>query len=176
MRIHHQRLKRSVFTLSAICVLALTLAVLRSASAQNAAQNPAQNPAQNNAAVELFEKRIRPLLLTNCAKCHNTQAQVAKLDLTTAAGFAKGGESGPLIDRGMPEESRLLKVIGYNETLKMPPTGKLKDDDIAALTAWVKLGAPWPSAPGVAEAVAAKPKSTTREFTAANSWSALCRA
>ncbi|MEW6128171.1 MAG: PSD1 and planctomycete cytochrome C domain-containing protein [Acidobacteriota bacterium] len=113
---------------------------------------------------EFFEKRVRPILLTRCASCHNPQAQVAKLDLTTAEGFAKGGESGALINLSQPEESRLLKVIGYSETLKMPPTGKLKADEIAVLTEWVKMGAPWANATVKPEAKWNPPKST-REFT-----------
>ena len=94
--------------------------------------------AQSDGQAEFFEKQIRPIFATQCAKCHNPKAQVAKLDLTTAEGFAKGGESGPLINKDKPEESRLLKAIGYSETLKMPPTGKLKDEEIQALAAWVK--------------------------------------
>jgi hypothetical protein len=114
---------------------------------------------------EFFEKRIRPILVTNCAPCHNPQAYVAKLDLTTAEGFARGGESGPLINANNPAESRLLKAIGYTETLKMPPTGKLKAEEIAALTQWVKMGASWPGRADVkAEAKWTGPKST-REFT-----------
>src|SRR5207249_988577 len=93
--------------------------------------------------------------------------QVAELDLTTAAGFAKGGTGGPLINKEKPVESRLLKVVGYQDKLKMPPTGKLKDEELAALGEWVKLGAPWPPA-AVAQADEAKPTApkSTREFAA----------
>jgi cytochrome c553 len=127
--------------------------------------NPA-SAAQSNDSSEFFEKRIRPVLVANCAKCHNPKAQVAQLDLTTAEGFARGGESGPLLNREKPEESRLLKAISYDDSLKMPPTGKMKADEISALTEWVKMGAPWPSAKAepIAEAKPAAPKST-REFT-----------
>ncbi len=123
---------------------------------------------------EFFEKRIRPILLTRCASCHNPQAYIAKLDLTSAEGFARGGESGKLINPSDPAESRLLKAIGYSETLKMPPTGKLKAEEIAALTDWVKMGAPWSKGGEVraeaktdakTEATWSAPKST-REFTA----------
>ncbi|MFN0111745.1 MAG: PSD1 and planctomycete cytochrome C domain-containing protein [Blastocatellia bacterium] len=126
--------------------------------------NPA-SAAQNDAA-DFFEKQIRPVLVANCAKCHNPKAQVAQLDLTTAEGFARGGESGALINKEKPEESRLLKAISYDDKLKMPPTGKMKADEISALTEWVKMGAPWPTAKTgtVAEAKPAAPKST-REFT-----------
>lgn len=114
---------------------------------------------------EFFEKKIRPILAAKCQKCHSADAQVAGLDLSSAEGFVRGGESGALVNKEKPEESRLLKVIGYNDSLKMPPSGKLKDEEIEAMTHWVKMGAPWP---GNAPAAAAKswPKnSSVRAFT-----------
>ena len=140
------------------------LALLSASSVFNRA-SAAQTNAQSDNLAEFFEKRIRPVLIANCVKCHNPKAQVAQLDLTTAEGFAKGGESGLLINKEKPEESRLLKAISYDDSLKMPPTGKIKADEIAALTEWVKMGAPWPKSSGaVAESKPAIPKST-REFT-----------
>jgi len=134
----------------------------------SAAQSPADNGSAGINATEFFEKKIRPVFVANCAKCHSPKAKIAELDLTTAEGFARGGESGPLINKEKPEESRLLKAIGYDDSLKMPPAGKLKAEEIAAITEWVKLGAPWPQAK--AEAVAGEAKSperkSTREFTA----------
>ena len=94
---------------------------------------------------EFFEKKIRPIFAANCQRCHNAKSKVAGLDLTTSEAFQRGGDSGPVINREKPEESRLLKVIGYDGEMKMPPSGKLKDHEIAALTEWVKVGAPWPS-------------------------------
>ncbi|MFM8394683.1 MAG: PSD1 and planctomycete cytochrome C domain-containing protein, partial [Acidobacteriota bacterium] len=120
----------------------------------------ATTPAQ----IEFFEKRVRPVLATHCAKCHNPNAMVAELDLTTAEGFRKGGESGALVDRDHPEKSRLLKVVGYEEKLKMPPSGKLRDDELEALATWVKMGATWPGAPVAAAGGAPAPRSG-RAFT-----------
>jgi hypothetical protein len=41
----------------------------------------------------------------------------------------------------------LITAIHYrDENLQMPPTGKLSGEQIAALTTWVKIGAPWPAA------------------------------
>jgi len=119
--------------------------------------------ARSDDGTDFFEKRIRPILITNCAPCHNPQTHVAKLDLTTAEGFATGGESGPLINRAIPEKSRLLEVIGYAESLKMPPKGKLKEDEIAALNEWVKLGAPWAKSAPVQPAANSTPARSTRE-------------
>ena len=114
---------------------------------------------------EFFEKKIRPLIAAKCQKCHSADAQVAGLDMSSAEGFARGGESGPLVNKDKPEESRLLKVISYNESLKMPPSGKLKDDEIEALTVWVKMGAPWPGAAPVAAAKTWPKNSSVRSFT-----------
>jgi cytochrome c553 len=112
---------------------------------------------------EFFEKSVRPVLVEKCQVCHNPNLKTAGLDLSTAAGFAQGGASGPIVSAGQPEKSKLLEVIGYQERLKMPPTGKLSDEEIANITAWVKLGAPWPGAAPVE--AAAKSASAKKEFT-----------
>ena len=58
----------------------------------------------------------------------------------------KGGDGGPVVVPGKPDESPLIEAIRYEGDVQMPPKGKLKDDEIAALTEWVKRGAPWPVA------------------------------
>src|SRR5260221_3483843 len=121
--------------------------------------------AQTQDATEFFEKKIRPILVNSCQACHNAKIKTAGLDLSSAEGFLRGGRSGPTVVEGNPEASRLLKVIGYGESMKMPPTGKLKDEEIADLSAWVKLGAIWPGAAGAAATPPVRPRS--REFTAA---------
>src|SRR5262245_9418687 len=128
---------------------------------------PAISPVsvQTDGQQEFFEKKVRPILANSCQRCHNPKAKVAGLDLTTAEAFQRGGERGPVVDKEKPEESRLLKAVSYDGDLKMPPSGKLQDHEIAALTDWVKMGAPWP---GAAPATASEnwPKnSTVRPFT-----------
>jgi hypothetical protein len=127
-------------------------------------------PPQTAEQQEFFEKKIRPLFVKNCQSCHNARVKTAGLDLSTPEGFMRGGDSGPLISREQPESSRLLQVVSFEGHLKMPPTGKLKNDEIAALTAWVQMGAPWP---GATQPVAASPKrKASREFleTERNFW------
>ncbi len=97
---------------------------------------------------EYFEKAVRPVLLERCSQCHNAQLRTAGLDLTTAAGFRRGGDSGPLYAVDAPEDSRLLAAIRYDSDVKMPPTSKLPGAEIEALARWIKLGAPWPGASG----------------------------
>ena len=94
--------------------------------------------------LELFEKSIRPLFAEKCQVCHGNAQQMGGLNLETAAGFRKGAQSGPLVLGVQPNKSRLLAAVSYQGPLKMPPTGKLSDAELASLEQWVELGAPWP--------------------------------
>lgn len=105
--------------------------------------------------IEFFEKSVRPVLVSRCQMCHNAKVKTSGLDLSTAEGFYRGGAGGPLLDPGNWQDSALLQVISYEHKLKMPPTGKLKDEDQASLRAWVQMGAPWPGGEA-ARAAAAK--------------------
>src|SRR5438309_1092463 len=97
---------------------------------------------------EFFEKKIRPLLVENCYKCHSHESEKLKggLFLDSRDGVLKGGETGPAIVPGDPEKSLLIKAVRYTDKdLQMPPKGKkLPEEDIASLVAWVKMGAPDP--------------------------------
>jgi hypothetical protein len=99
---------------------------------------------QNPEAVRFFEMKIRPLLHDNCAGCHNDQKPTSGLSLESSTGVRNGGNRGPVAIAGKPEESRLIQAVEYDGALKMPPPGKLKDEQIADLKRWVELGMPWP--------------------------------
>ena len=58
-------------------------------------------------------------------------------------GLRLGGDSGPAIVPGNPDESLLIQAIRYrDEELRMPPKAKLPDAVVADFEAWVKMGAP----------------------------------
>src|SRR5690242_20629163 len=95
---------------------------------------------------DFFETKIRPVLANNCFACHNSKLKTAGLDLSSAAAFQQGSPSGPIISKDDPDSSKLVQVLRYQGAIKMPPMGKLPDQQIADVTAWVKLGAPWPEA------------------------------
>jgi len=101
----------------------------------------------DDAGVEFFEKKIRPLLVTHCSECHAADAKKlgGGLLLDSRDGVRKGGESGAAIVPGKPDESLLIKAVRYNDdSVKMPPKGKLPAAAIADLEEWVKRGAPDP--------------------------------
>ncbi|MHB8520270.1 MAG: PSD1 and planctomycete cytochrome C domain-containing protein [Limisphaerales bacterium] len=100
------------------------------------------------AGAEFFENKIRPILVDRCYSCHSSEARKVKggLLLDTREGLLKGGDDGPAVVPGDPEGSLLIKAVRYADPdLQMPPKNKkLKPEQIAALEAWVKMGAPDP--------------------------------
>jgi len=93
---------------------------------------------------DLFEQYVRPMLLANCIKCHDTHKQEGGLNLTTMEGLLHGGDSGPAIVPGKPEESLLIDALRY-ESFEMPPSGQLEDSLVDGVAAWVAAGADWPN-------------------------------
>ena len=96
---------------------------------------------------DFFEKRIRPVLHERCVDCHGARKQKGGLRLDSREAMVQGGDSGPALVPGDPEESLILKAVRHTDAdLKMPPSKagpKLTDEVIADLAAWVKSGAPW---------------------------------
>ncbi|HEX7448671.1 MAG TPA: PSD1 and planctomycete cytochrome C domain-containing protein [Pirellulales bacterium] len=125
-------------------VLAISMSLLMSGIAMT--EEKVQPPAAfTEADLEFFEKDIRPLLANHCQKCHGANAQKGGLRLDSRAAALTGGDTGPAVVPGQPDESLLIDAINYGELYQMPPTGKLAEVDVAALRRWVERGAPWPA-------------------------------
>jgi cytochrome c553 len=106
---------------------------------------PARTAEPSPEGVEFFEKKIRPLLADNCFRCHSRDTkQKAHLKLDSRTSMLKGGDSGSALKPGDPENSLIVKAVRYTGAIKMPKNSKMSDEAIADLTAWVKMGAPWP--------------------------------
>ncbi len=103
--------------------------------------------ADDDAALELFEKSVRPVLVETCLKCHGNEKQEGSLRLDTREAALKGGDTGPAFVANEPEKSLLIAAIRQTGDLQMPPEAKLTGEQIAAIERWVKLGAPWPKVP-----------------------------
>lgn len=93
--------------------------------------------------VEEFETQVRPVLATQCVKCHGEHKQEGGLRLDTLDAILKGGDSGPAIVPFHADQSLLMEAVRY-ESLKMPPSGRLRDKQIRHLQRWIDLGAFWP--------------------------------
>jgi len=93
---------------------------------------------------EFFEARVRPVLAMQCLECHGAEKHKGGLRLDERDAMLRGGESGRVVVPGKPEESPLIEAIRHQGDVHMPPKRKLTDEDIMALTEWVKRGAIWP--------------------------------
>ncbi|QDU27180.1 Planctomycete cytochrome C [Anatilimnocola aggregata] len=121
----------------AFCVLAIVV---------DAATARAQVPYADD--LKFFENKIRPVLVKHCYACHSQDAKEVggKLLLDTRAGLRKGGESGPALVEGEPEESLLVQALLYDD-LQMPPEEPLPEAIINDVKEWIRRGAPDPRQP-----------------------------
>ena len=103
-------------------------------------------PVRADEQAEFFEKKIRPVLLDNCLKCHGEKKTENGLRVDSLEALLKGGEVGPAVVPGEPEKSLILVALKYEmDDMQMPPKGKLDDAVIADIEKWIKDGAHWPA-------------------------------
>ncbi len=118
---------------------------------------------KSRAALEHFERRVRPMFIEHCHKCHAGDKAKGDLRLDSAEGVRRGGKSGTVIVVGKPDDSQLIRAVRRDGELKMPPDGKLTESQIADLVAWVKDGAVWPSGVAGASSAGAEAASSHHE-------------
>ncbi|HWN94984.1 MAG TPA: DUF1553 domain-containing protein, partial [Methylomirabilota bacterium] len=100
---------------------------------------PAETPAEKH-----FTDRVKPLLDSRCVSCHGPDKVKGGLRLDSRAAALKGGETGPALVLGKPNESLLLQAVMHSKKdLEMPPKERLTTNDIAVLQRWIEDGAPW---------------------------------
>ena len=80
------------------------------------------------------------ILAKRCSGCHNSQAKIGGLDLTTFSSAKTGGSRGPSIVPGQAEESLLYRRVREGS---MPPAAKLPQQEQEALRQWIDDGAKW---------------------------------
>ena len=94
---------------------------------------------------DFFERKIRPILVQHCYRCHSADGDSLKanLFLDSRDGMRRGGDSGPAVVPGDIKKSLLIDALKY-ESVEMPPSGKLPENVIADFVKWVEMGAPDP--------------------------------
>lgn len=95
-----------------------------------------------------FGTDVEPILRQNCLPCHGPNLQSGGLRVDDLDSLLTGGDSGqPAVVRFDSEASRLMHlVLGHEPGKQMPPGGKLSDEAIATLKAWIDQGAPMTTA------------------------------
>lgn len=115
---------------------------------QGVAAKAADKSSADRDGLMLFENKIRPALVEHCYACHSVEAQKTGklrggLMLDTREASRSGGETGPAVVPGKPDDSLLVTSLRH-ESFEMPPKGKLPDAVIADFVKWIELGAPDP--------------------------------
>lgn len=92
---------------------------------------------------EFFSSKIEPILKQRCFACHSHSGKMrGGLALDSKSGWEQGGDSGPAIVIGKPDDSLLIQAVRWQDGgYQMPPEGKLPAEEIALLEEWVRRGA-----------------------------------
>jgi formylglycine-generating enzyme required for sulfatase activity len=97
-----------------------------------------------------FSLNVKPILESACLRCHNESTSEGSLRIDSLAAALQGGDSGPAIVPGKPDESPFYThtVLPPDDDRIMPPAqesplSKLQSDQIKS---WISEGAKWPEA------------------------------
>ena len=100
-----------------------------------------------------FRDHVKPIFAAHCLSCHNADDLRGGLNLAEYRDAMIGGGGGAVALPGDPAGSPLLGVVRHTREPKMPPrAGRIPDDAIAAIEAWIAGGCL--EAPGGAPAAA----------------------
>ncbi len=110
-----------------------------------------ESTARGDENLEFFEKKIRPVLVERCYKCHSAETPKPKggLRLDRRSSLFEGGDSGPAVLPGKADDSLLMQAIVWSgDVAEMPPDSKLPDRVIADFREWITRGAAFPADAG----------------------------
>ncbi|MEZ6058804.1 MAG: PSD1 and planctomycete cytochrome C domain-containing protein [Planctomycetaceae bacterium] len=115
------------------------------AGEQSAEQSTETAPEISREQRAFVETKILPLLKARCFECHSDMAEEpgGSLLLTSRTAMLHGGDSGPAVQPGKPDDSLIIQAVRY-EAFEMPPRTRLPEEEIDLLSRWIRDGAPWP--------------------------------
>ncbi|HAH46286.1 MAG TPA: hypothetical protein DCM07_15815, partial [Planctomycetaceae bacterium] len=124
---------------------------------------PADHARRMQQGLELFKKEVRPLLVAKCLKCHGGKSIKGDFDLSNRKKLLESG----MIDK-TAKDSYLMALVEHREEPYMPlKEPKLSEKEIATLSKWIDLGAPFDKAlatSGAADDGAMQVSSDDRKF------------
>ncbi len=132
-----------------------------------AATDPRPTTAASPDAIEFFERRIRPLFVDRCYECHGPQSASpgGGLRLDSRERLTRGGVSGPTVRTGDPGQTVLIRTFrDAGQSPLLVAKHRLSGEQLAELSAWVKLGAPYPASDELAVPTATNASPTHWSF------------
>ena len=135
------RILRWLLPIVPLAALAALVSMAMIGTARGKAR-PAEKPAmQIN-----FARDIKPILQSNCRRCHATSHKnpvKGGFSIDTRETILEGGDSGDAVKPGKPGESRLIDLVTGPDPEMPVKGGKLTDQEIRLLKLWIEQGLPW---------------------------------
>ncbi|HEY4356827.1 MAG TPA: c-type cytochrome domain-containing protein [Acidobacteriaceae bacterium] len=135
-------------------LLALAGSLTIAAGLGQAVSSPVAVSAKDDTATPAyFTEKVKPILQTNCFRCHAGANHRGGYNMNTRESLLKGGHHGNGVVPGQPEASLMIKLVNHENPAGDPPPmppapkEKLSDADLAVLSAWIKAGAVTPADP-----------------------------
>ena len=88
-----------------------------------------------------FARDVAPILDRWCVSCHGVREAQADLRLDSLRGVMRGGDAGPVVIPGDPDDSLLAAKIEHRDRPTMPPRRRMPAAAIALIRAWIAAGA-----------------------------------
>jgi WD40 repeat protein len=89
-----------------------------------------------------FVDHVLPVLKARCASCHGADQAKGGFVIDSYGQVMGGGASGPVVEPGDSDASRLWLLVNHKEQPIMPPKEpKLPDDQLATIEKWIAGGA-----------------------------------
>lgn len=100
---------------------------------------------------EFYEKKIRPVLVEHCYRCHSNETGKSRggLVVDSIESMRLGGESGPAVVPGNHRDSVLWRAMNWMDDMEMPRDEKLSAEILKDFENWIDQGAHAPSSLGV---------------------------
>jgi mono/diheme cytochrome c family protein len=92
----------------------------------------------------LFREQVAPIFEQRCVRCHGARSPKGGLSLVTGEGLRRGGETGPAIVPGNPDESLLIDMISGDKPQMPWKDAPLTKAQVESLRRWIQHGAAWP--------------------------------
>jgi hypothetical protein len=89
-----------------------------------------------------FARDVAPIFDRWCVSCHGGREAHAALRLDSLDGVMRGGDAGPAVIAGNPDDSLLAAKIEHRHRPSMPPRRRIPAPAIALIRAWIAAGAP----------------------------------
>jgi WD40 repeat protein len=94
-----------------------------------------------------FAKQVWPVFRQHCWSCHSGGKPEGGLRFDSQEHLLRGGETGPLVVQGKPEESLLIEQVSGDKPAMPPKRPPIGADKIALLRQWIAQGAKIDSMP-----------------------------